>query len=775
MTRLALSASALILTALTVRGQESAQTKRPSSTDAISGVVRADETGEPLPNVRITTLTKAPVEARVVMSDRNGRFSVGATLGQSVLVASKSGYGRAEITPMTAAPIEIRLRRGAAISGRIADDTGEPIVGARVVAERLSGSPPYRSTVATTETDDHGEYRMGSLSAGAVLVAVDTTATALLRENRGNQVSARPNSVRTYYPGVSQADAMALRLEPGANRTGIDVTVPAMLSGSQPFSAVRALGVSPLLRPPDPTVQATGRISGQVVSGDARPLPSAQVALSARGMEPRVVTTDALGHFDFQDVPAGSFRITASKAGYLPVTADEPAAPSIDLTPGQKREGIAIALERWGTLTGRVFDEYGEPLEGVSIQLLQLRYEAGRRRLVPVGPPRRLTDDTGAYRLYALTPGQYVVSAAAADVAAADLPGYARSYYPGTPTPAQAQFVAIAPGQDVAGIDVTMSRTSTVLVAGRILNAAGEPTSGGTVMLMPGQRSASATSVPIGARLLPNGVFEFANISPGSYVIQAYRGRSNGWTEGEFGALPIGVGAANLTGLILQMSSGSSIRGRITIDTRSTSTAPSLSDVELSPVPVDIDLSPSNNLATANIRPDGSFEIDGINGPRRLQLLRAPAGWALQAIVVNGIDVTDRPLPLGRREQSLTGVDVVLTDRLSELRGTIHDDTNTPAAKAQLIVFSTESGRRYPASRFLRTAVPAADGTFVLRGLPSGTYYVAAVPSLPRDGDDAWQDPAFLETLTPRASTAAVDEGAHTSIDVRLDADIAVR
>jgi hypothetical protein len=63
----------------------------------------------------------------------------------------------------------------------------------------------------------------------------------------------------------------------------------------------------------------------------------------------------------------------------------------------------------------------------------------------------------------------------------------------------------------------------------------------------------------------------------------------------------------------------------------------------------------------------------------------------------------------------------------------------------------------------------------VLRGLPSGTYYVAAVPSLPRDGDDAWQDPAFLDALTPRASTAAVDEGERTSIDVRLAADVVVR
>jgi hypothetical protein len=156
------------LTALTARGQLSGQTERSRSTATINGVVRADATGEPLPNVRITTVTKAPVEAPVVMSDRDGRFSIDATIGQSVLLASKSGYGRIEITPMTATPIEIRLRRGAVISGRIADDAGEPIVGARVTVERLSGSPPDRSTAAATETDDRGEYRIGSLPAGTL-------------------------------------------------------------------------------------------------------------------------------------------------------------------------------------------------------------------------------------------------------------------------------------------------------------------------------------------------------------------------------------------------------------------------------------------------------------------------------------------------------------------------------------------------------------------------------------------------------------------------------
>ena len=62
-------------------------------------------------------------------------------------------------------------------------------------------------------------------------------------------------------------------------------------------------------------------------------------------------------------------------------------------------------------------------------------------------------------------------------------------------------------------------------------------------MLMPSARSAAAI-LPVGARIAPDGGFEFVNVTPGVYVIQAYRGRSKSWIEGEFGALPVTVGYA---------------------------------------------------------------------------------------------------------------------------------------------------------------------------------------------------------------------------------------
>src|SRR5262249_55139657 len=148
-------------------------------------------------------------------------------------------------------------------------------------------------------------------------------------------------------------------------------------------------------------------------------------------------------------------------------------------------------------------------------------------------------------------------------------------------------------------------------------------------------------------------------------------------TEGEFGVLPVSVNGADVTNLILQTSLGSSIKGRFRFDTSGNARAPNSSAIDLSAVPVDVDASPSRT-ASAEIHPDWTFEMAGITGPRRLQLLHAPPEWALKEILINGIDGTDRPLPFGGANQSLNDVEVVLTDRVNEVTGRITDEELKP-------------------------------------------------------------------------------------------------
>ena len=86
----------------------------------------------------------------------------------------------------------------------------------------------------------------------------------------------------------------------------------------------------------------------------------------------------------------------------------------------------------------------------------------------------------------------------------------------------------------------------------------------------------------------------------------------------------------------------------------------------------------------------------------------------------------------------------------------------------EISVFPTDRDRWYPASRFLRRTIVNFDGTFRLAGLPAGSYYAAAVAKLPPDGDEAWLEPAYLESLVPRATDFSLGEGQKQSLTLKL-------
>src|SRR5437899_9953324 len=145
-----IAAVLVTLAALPVHGQ-------PANTSR--GRVIADDTDEPLANARVAA-PLAGVGTPVVLTDDDGRFTLTIPAGATRLAASKTGYGRSDM-PVTAGrqTVDIRLQRAAAVSGRVVDDVGEPIQGARVSARN---APPASDDAASaaTFTDDRGEYRL---------------------------------------------------------------------------------------------------------------------------------------------------------------------------------------------------------------------------------------------------------------------------------------------------------------------------------------------------------------------------------------------------------------------------------------------------------------------------------------------------------------------------------------------------------------------------------------------------------------------------------------
>ena len=150
----------------------------------------------------------------------------------------------------------------------------------------------------------------------------------------------------------------------------------------------------------------------------------------------------------------------------------------------------------------------------------------------------------------------------------------------------------------------------------------------------------------------------------------------------------------------MHASSGSTVTGRIIVESEAVVTPGQL---ELLAQPVDPDLTVTNAgpPARARISDDLHFELAGLQGPRRLRLLRVPAGFALKQIRLKGSDVTDVMLAFGRRNQSLDDVEVVLTTEVAEISGSVANAQGQPLTTTRVVVFAADPSLRYAESRFV--------------------------------------------------------------------------
>ena len=161
--------------------------------------------------------------------------------------------------------------------------------------------------------------------------------------------------------------------------------------------------------------KATASIRGHVTRDDGRPLARAFVQLVNDDTNTRplaAATTDEAGAYKLDRLLPGRYRVSAWKAGYAVLEFNQrrpfERGDVIFLDAGEQRDRVDIALVRHGAVEGRVVDENGDPVDGVSVTALQIRFKDGRRRLVtPPGVVPRRTNELGRYRVYGLPPGDY--------------------------------------------------------------------------------------------------------------------------------------------------------------------------------------------------------------------------------------------------------------------------------------------------------------------------------------------------------------------------------
>jgi len=401
----------------------------------VTGTVVADDLeARPVRRARVM-LTGETTDGRTIVSDERGRFTF-ADLppGRFNVSVSKEGwvttaYGaKRPLRPGTAVllspgqrvDLQIRLVRGAVITGVLLDNTGQPAVGTTVRAMRYAMQNGERRLVpgrSSAATDDKGEYRIYGLAPGDYVVGaswrpaflgtqsseLQLTTEIDVRDARadGRRVPPPPQTIAlasTFYPGTAMpAQAAVLSIRSGEERSGVDFTL--QLVGTARVDGTIVLpGVGTLPPGIGVSLMATGQPIFPGIPFD--------------GFRRTALAPD--GTFSFSDISPGRYTLLAR--ALLPadvVSTVTTAGPQIywastELSvDGDNLSGLLLTLTPGLTVKGRVRFEGSlpPPSDLGTIRVMLQAVQNGDA--VSSTPSAAKVDAAGQFVLTGIIPGRY--------------------------------------------------------------------------------------------------------------------------------------------------------------------------------------------------------------------------------------------------------------------------------------------------------------------------------------------------------------------------------
>lgn len=493
----------------------------------------------------------------------------------------------------------------------------------------------------------------------------------------------------------------------------------------------------------------TAAIRGRVLAADGALLRKALVTLSGDDRAP--VLTDDVGRFAFPGLAAGRYTVWAEKTGYATSRFGERGVFDrpipIVLAEGSSADSIDIHLPRGAAITGRVLDELGDPVVGARVTAGQLVHERGTATLR--GARSTQTDDLGEYRIGALRAGQYIVRVGPTLDGGAFFPGgtvFAETYFPHTPSLAQAQPVAATEGDDASGIDFVLMPVRRPTVTIGATDRFGQPAQGEFVI-----SSASRVGVLNESGRLRDG-YAWSTVDPGDWTL---------FVSGPQGAGLLSLTLTDDTSVSLVLQPPATMTGRIVFEGTTRAEAPALT---IDAVPDTPELQPVGRArAVSRINRDGTFTISNLIGRRFFTLSNAPAGTFLKLLTRGEQNLLDGTVTFNG--ETLAGVVAVIGRERATLRATARGADDAPALDYSVVVFPEQRARWTDPLRWVRWARADHLGRVAIDDLPAGRYRAIALTAV--DGA-RWGDPRYLEALSPGTTPLVLGDGGATDIVLPL-------
>ncbi|MGH9935656.1 MAG: carboxypeptidase regulatory-like domain-containing protein, partial [Blastocatellia bacterium] len=504
---------ALPLAFLSVQAQ-GVETK--PGTASVSGRVLLK--GEPVQGVTVVLqpqVSGRPANPDAVLrgrTDGSGRFQItGVAAGRHSITAFWPGAISQDDMSFTGMPgktlnvaegenvenIDLALRPGGVITGRVTDSQGRPLVDERITLDRLDSQGRWQQyygspiSFETFTTDDRGTYRIYGLSGGKYRVSVGHAQAS----GSGVVIMSRAFYPKTFHPDATdESQAKATEVVEGDETTNVDITVG--------------------------ETKRTYDLYGRVVNAETgQPVAGVEIGYGSFRDGRMVSSTSsgersrANGEFRLIGVMPGKYGVFARSQGDGDFISDP---VTCEIGEGDVH-GIEIKVRQGGSISGVVVIEGANDPNTLS-RLSQISLRAFTRPSPGMPPPPviggmggmiRVNAD-GSFRIRGLQQGKVQISMM-------PVPGLVltRIELNGAP---QRDGIDLNPGEHITGVKIAVAR-GTLSLRGEV-KIIGATLPQGQRLFVSARRTDQSVQSSSSAEVDARGQFTLENLAPGEYEVR---------------------------------------------------------------------------------------------------------------------------------------------------------------------------------------------------------------------------------------------------------------
>jgi protocatechuate 3,4-dioxygenase beta subunit len=528
-----------------------------------------------------------------------------------------------------------------------------------------------------------------------------------------------------------------------------------------------------------PEVQAVelqnGIIGGVVRNGWTKsPIKSAIVTLRTTGTEvwEALTYSEGSGAFAFTGVPAGDYTLCARLDGYERTCfggTEETGKPAqfLSLSAGQRKQDVILALLPEGSVSGTVMDGDGDPIPNARVELLRPTYR--RRSLKWRLATQATTNEKGEYHLVFVQPGEYRARATAQTMQAVRIhpeavagqpveeEAYVPQYFPGASSVETATSLTLNAGNDLKGVDFTLSTNPLAVVGATIHPPPGMEKEGFVnIQFLPETQSETQSDSQAWAGFgatAPEYAFQ-AKVSTGRHRLIAYAEvNGHNYRSDQM----VDVEPSN--NIVINFVEGTALSGTLTIEGESLKQRGPYT-VRLTPA----DDTPMNRQQfSAEVKGNGTFEMQNVfPGVWDVTVTPRPPGSYVKSMRLGEQDVLTKDMKL--EEGVRKPLAIVISTKGAVVSGNVIGKDGGTGVRSRLLL--APAGKNEDAASFYKTTLSDAKGYFEFQGVAPGSYRVYAFDRMKLD---EYGKPDFLKPFGAIAGDAFdVAEGARISHDATL-------